>query len=655
MANLLLSAQKRPGLEPGDVLLAVTTLSFDIATMELLLPLVTGAAVAIADEDDTHDGRRLASLIERYAITFMQATPATWRLLLDAGWNGRDGMTALSGGEVLTPSLAKALLARVGMLWNGYGPSEATIYTTFHQVALDDDPVPIGSPVDNVRIYVLDEHLQPLPPGVAGEIVVGGAGLARGYLNRAALTAASFVPDPFSSRARARMYRTGDRGRLRSDGALEFLGRTDHQVKLRGYRIELAEIEAALEGHPAVSQGSVVTSVDERDHMRLVGWVVPASSPIEVEELTDHLRRLLPEYMIPHSWGIVESLPLTPNGKIDRKKLAAAVPALLETNPVVHVAETDVERRLEQLWCSLLGLEHIDMDDRFHDIGGDSITLAEMAVQASELFGVHVELSIVLEHQTIRTVARIIEARLRAGGALSSEAPIGQVGVRRNRRLPGLQSAMLAALRLFVRLTTRVEVDGDEHLPRNGATLIASNHINWLDFPLMAATLSNRFPSDVRPAFVVAHRWKRWFHWVFTHMGHPIYVRRGEGDLGALEEMRTVLRIGGVVGIAPEGTFDHGELIAGKSGAARLASDTNTPVVPLAIHGQESALQRWRRLRRVSITFRFGSPLTVRRGIADQAELQRETDRIMESIAALLPVANRGVYHYVTDQHRGRS
>ena len=262
VVNFLRSMAKEPGLTAKDGIVAVTTLSFDIAGLEIYLPLTVGGRVLLATRDDASDGNRLLALLGRPDATVLQATPATWRLLLMAGWSGGKPLKMLCGGEALPRDLANELLSRGPELWNMYGPTETTIWSSVARLSPGSGPVPIGRPIANTQFYVVDARLQPTPPGVPGELVIGGAGVAEGYWNRPDLTRERFVPDPFSKLAGARLYRTGDLARLRPDGMLEFLGRTDHQVKVRGFRIELGEIDAALARHPDVGESVTIVRED---------------------------------------------------------------------------------------------------------------------------------------------------------------------------------------------------------------------------------------------------------------------------------------------------------------------------------------------------------------------------------------------------------
>ena len=311
----------RPGLGPDDRLLAVTTLSFDISGLELYLPLIVGACVVIADRQVAADALRLAAYLSESRATVMQATPATWRMLLEAGWQGGESLKVLCGGEALAQDLAERLLERCGELWNMYGPTETTIWSMVHRVEPGTGTVPVGRPIGNTRVYVLDSHFEPVPIGVSGEVYIGGAGVAKGYWKRPKLTAERFVADPFSDTEGARLYRTGDLGRYLPDGELEVQGRLDHQVKLRGFRIELGEIEVALCSHAEVREAVVVLRGAGADQS-LVAYVVPRGETTpEAGELRALLKRSLPDYMVPVAYVTLDALPMTPNGKVDRNAL----------------------------------------------------------------------------------------------------------------------------------------------------------------------------------------------------------------------------------------------------------------------------------------------------------------------------------------------
>jgi amino acid adenylation domain-containing protein len=390
LANFLLSMQREPGLTPADRLLSVTTLSFDIAGLEIYLPLVTGARVVLATRDEATDPARLAALIEAQSATVLQATPATWRMLLDDGWAGRPDLKILCGGEALSRELADRLLASGREVWNMYGPTETTIWSTIARVESGDGPVSIGRPIANTEVYVLDAALRPVPVGVPGELCIGGAGVARGYLGRAELTAARFVADPFSGRAGARLYRTGDLARFRADGRLECLGRIDHQVKIRGFRVELGEIESVLAAHPAIRQAVTAVRDGSGGDKRLVAYVVyEPDQTATVSELRKHAKASLPDYMVPSFFVELSALPLTANGKVDRRALPdpmGAAPAGAEPEP----PRTPVERRVAEIWQAALGVPAVGLKDNFFDIGGHSLLSMQVIAHIERDLGVRV-------------------------------------------------------------------------------------------------------------------------------------------------------------------------------------------------------------------------------------------------------------------------
>jgi len=318
----------------------------------------------------------------------MQATPATWRLLIEAGWRGSPELKILCGGEALSPDLARELLARSGSLWNLYGPTEATIWCTVHRVRAGDDPVPIGRPIANARVHILDRALQPVPIGVPGELHIGGVALARGYLNRPELTVERFIRDPFSGEPGARLLRTGDRARYRPDGVIEFLGRLDDQIKLRGFRIEPGEIEAALVAHPAVGSAVVVLKGTAPAEQRLIAYVLPRDCDRpEAPSLREFLRGQLPDYMLPAAFVVLDRFPLTPNGKLDRTALPDPDGAD-RVNEATHVGpRTPTEAFLVETWQELLGVQQISVRDNFFDLGGHSLLAMRVIARMAEHTG----------------------------------------------------------------------------------------------------------------------------------------------------------------------------------------------------------------------------------------------------------------------------
>jgi len=319
--------RQMPGFTTDDVLLAVTTCAFDISVLEIFLPLAAGGKVVIAPREACSDGEQLAALINESGATMMQATPTTWHLLLEADWKGHPGLTILCGGEALSPGLARQLLGKANAVWNMYGPTESTVWSTMYQVKDVLSSIPVGRPIANTEIYVLDAALQPVPDDVIGELYLGGDGLARGYHNRPELTAERFIANPFDTRKASKIYRTGDLVRWSPSGRLEYVGRADQQVKLRGYRIELGEIEAALEEHPNISRAAVVMYGKELDN-RLVAYVVASDTlDLSPSKLRTFLKTRLPSYMVPAKFVAMQQLPVMQNGKIDR----SALPGIQQT------------------------------------------------------------------------------------------------------------------------------------------------------------------------------------------------------------------------------------------------------------------------------------------------------------------------------------
>ncbi|WP_052107768.1 non-ribosomal peptide synthetase [Aerolutibacter daejeonensis] len=418
VSNFLSAMRAQPGLRAQDRLLAITTLSFDIAVLELLLPLSVGASVVIADHETASDGAELLALLGSCGATVMQGTPSSWRLLLDAGWSGASGFKALCGGEPMPPDLAAELVNRCGSVWNVYGPTETTVWSTSaHIVASVDGGLPdvhIGTPIANTSIWILDAHGELCPRGVPGEICIGGQGVTKGYLNRSALTEERFVADQYTSpslnaatpEVPALLYRTGDRGRWRHDGHLEHLGRLDTQVKVRGYRIELGEIEANLASRPEVGRALVIVREDRPGDQRLVAYLVAAPGKV-VDEATlrTHLRGLLPAYMLPQHFVVLDAIPHLPNGKVDRAALPA--PASSQTEPPATdtpTAEADPRvRYLAEVWTELLGVPATSHDN-FFELGGHSMLAVQMAARVERETGHRIKL-IRLGVETLEQVA----------------------------------------------------------------------------------------------------------------------------------------------------------------------------------------------------------------------------------------------------------
>ncbi|MBP5975680.1 amino acid adenylation domain-containing protein [Brasilonema sp. CT11] len=406
--NFLSAMQQRPGITKQDTLLAITTISFDIAALEIFLPITVGASMVIARRDVTLDGRELFDLLVKSKATIMQATPATWRLLLDSNYQFSD-LKILCGGEALPWDLVNQLLAKSASLWNLYGPTETTIWSTVCQLESHDSLISIGRPIDNTQIYILDQNLQPVPVGVPGELHIGGAGLARGYLNRPELTQEKFIPNPFEEAGGSKLYKTGDLARYLLDGNIEYLGRIDNQVKIRGFRIELGEIETALSQHPHVQASCVIAREDAPGDKRLVAYIVPqAQVTLTISELRSGLKKKLPDYMVPSAIVILESLPLTPNAKVDRRALPA--PELSNELLEKYVApRTPIEEMLALLWAQVLKVELVGRHDNFFELGGHSLLATQLISRVRSGLKVELPLRSLFAAPTIAELAPNIQ------------------------------------------------------------------------------------------------------------------------------------------------------------------------------------------------------------------------------------------------------
>ncbi|SES36300.1 non-ribosomal peptide synthetase [Lentzea albida] len=408
LLNLLHAMAVKPGIRQDDVFLAVTSLSFDISLLELLLPLVTGATVVVATLEEATDPARLAGLLDSSGATVMQATPSTWRMLFDSGWKGLSRLTALCGGEALSRDLADQLLDGCEEVWNLYGPTETTIWSARWKVDATD-PVRIGEPIENTRFHVVNGRGLLVPPGVPGELCIAGEGVANGYLNRPEETGRRFAE---LAEVPERVYRTGDLVRELADGTLTFLGRTDQQLKVRGHRVEAAEVEHVLRRHPSVADAVVTLTADGV----LVAHVAThEGGTTPAEELRDLLGPVLPAYMVPQRFVVHTAFPMTPNGKVDRKALSSIVPepAPADTSSAPPVGET--EEVVARIYGDLLGRTGVGRHDGFFDLGGHSLLATRALFQVGERFGARVELQDLFANPTVAALAARIDDGLTRG------------------------------------------------------------------------------------------------------------------------------------------------------------------------------------------------------------------------------------------------
>ena len=413
LANLIESFLIAPGLTATDCVLAHVTLSFDVSIIELLLPLTAGARIVLAAAPDNRDGRALVMLMTNHGVTFITGTPSFFRLLLGAGWTNAAGVTVFCGGEAMSRELADELLAIVATLWNAYGPTETTVWSSCWRVTAAG-PIVIGDPILNTDLHILDSNLRPVPRGTIGELCIGGAGLARGYLNQPSLTAAKFPHHALGTAHDGRLCRTGDEARRLDDGGIELLGRVDRQIKIDGFRIEPGEIESALSTHAAVEH-AIVQAIDKAPgDTRLVAYIVHgANQPPREADLIAHARRMLPLHMVPSAFVMIERAPLTPNGKLDSRALPAPDWRRVGSGQASAPPESPIQHRLAAMWLEILGLDRIGVDDNFFDIGGRSRLGAALFARIEREFGVRMPLATLFESPTIAQLEEAIERSLR--------------------------------------------------------------------------------------------------------------------------------------------------------------------------------------------------------------------------------------------------
>ena len=406
LVNFLWSMKNEPGFTLEDTLLSVTTLSFDIAGLELYLPIISGGKVVIASQEVAIDGKKLAEEIETRDISVMQATPATWRLLLETGWEGKQDLKIFCGGEALPKPLATELLPLCDELWNMYGPTETTIWSSVHRIHAEDPIILIGKPIANTEFYILDDYHQLVPPGSTGRLFIGGDGLARGYLHREELTQQRFIPNPLAGDDTQKLYDTGDLARMHANGYVECIGRNDSQVKIRGFRIELGEIESVLLGHESIAKAAVIVTGDTQEERKLAAYYeLKAGVDQSVSELRASLRTQLPEYMVPSFFLQMDTIPLTPNGKIDRKALPAPDSQLTQSDHPYVAPRTPTEQTVADIWSEVLNQDKIGIHDNFFDLGGHSLQATRVLTRLSQTAQIDVPLRMFFEHPTVEELA----------------------------------------------------------------------------------------------------------------------------------------------------------------------------------------------------------------------------------------------------------
>ncbi|AVH69210.1 non-ribosomal peptide synthetase [Nostoc sp. 'Lobaria pulmonaria (5183) cyanobiont'] len=409
LSNFFFAMQQSPGITKEDTLLAVTTYSFDIAALELFLPIIVGSRLVITSREVTWDGTQLSAMLTDSQATVMQATPATWQLLLAAGWDGNYQLKILCGGEALPGHLANQLRQRCHSLWNMYGPTETTIWSAASLVETVNNTVLISHPIANTQLYILDQYHQLVPVGIPGELHIGGEGLARGYFHRPDLTAEKFIPHPFSEQPSARLYKTGDLARYLPNGDIEYISRIDNQVKIRGFRIETGEIEATLTQYPTIKEAVVVVREDMSGDKQLVAYVVSEQElTLKISELRSFLRDKIPDYMIPAAFVSMKALPLTPNGKVDRQSLPIPDNLRPQLETTYIKPQNDLETSIAMVWQKTLKIEKVGINDNFFELGGHSLLIVQVHSQLREIFQKDLLILDLFRYPTISSLAEFI-------------------------------------------------------------------------------------------------------------------------------------------------------------------------------------------------------------------------------------------------------
>ncbi len=416
LVNFIHSMARQPGITAKDVWLAVTTISFDIAGLEMYLPIISGAKIFVASQETSMNPDLLIQKIEEHGATILQATPVTFRMLNSAEWKGAKDLKILCGGEAMPKELAYDLVGKCGELWNMYGPTETTVWSTVEKVAVDENDrtgyINLGKPIDNTFIYVLNTEFQPVPIGYPGELFIGGDGLAKGYFNLPEMTRDKFLPDPFSNRPGARMYRTGDLVQQTEEGKLEFLNRVDSQVKIRGFRIELGEIESALTLFPTIQDNVVLVREDTPGDKRLVAYLIKKENQeTDLAELRQFLKTKIPDYMVPVAYVFIDQFPLTPNGKIDRKALPSPMETAQQEEKAYVAPTTETEAKLADIWAEVLKINRVGIDENFFEIGGHSMLAVTLMVKIEKQLGVRLPLAVLFDHSTIQDMAKLLEKK----------------------------------------------------------------------------------------------------------------------------------------------------------------------------------------------------------------------------------------------------
>ncbi|MDG2170625.1 MAG: amino acid adenylation domain-containing protein, partial [Opitutales bacterium] len=409
VVNLIEHGISRPGITARDTFLSVASFSFDISVFEMFGPLSVGAELILPAEEERNDVTRLVALLERHSVTVMHGTPSLWKVMVASGWKGKSSIKILTGGENLTSELAQDLMDRSGALWNLYGPTETTIFSTANHVKSSDD-VSLGYPITNTKLYVVDEYLNIVPEGVAGELLIGGRGVANGYCGDKSLSLGKFIPNPFSSTPGSMVFKTGDLCRWGSDGKLEYLERVDEQVKISGYRIELGDIEANLIKYSGIESCAVKAWLEKVRGHNLVGYVVKSNDQVSADDLLAYLSTQLPDYMVPSHIEFLDNLPATVRGKIDKRILICPSDNTGNASPKVTSALSQTEQAVATIWSDILEIDLPGLDEDFFDLGGHSLIAFQVINRLRNTLDVEISLRELFDHPTVAELSAYILA-----------------------------------------------------------------------------------------------------------------------------------------------------------------------------------------------------------------------------------------------------
>ncbi len=645
---------------------------FDVSLYEFFFPLLNGGTCFIVDQKVLLSNE-MPSWLQKNKISHFCTTTAICKFYLENSIDVFSNIKILmTGGELLDQQTIVKMSEYAPHLYliNAYGPTENCIVSTCYVVSFDAIPksVPIGKPVANTTCYVLDKFLQPCPVGVVGELYLGGDGIMQGYLHDENLTKKSLIHNPFLTMEEMNIHRnlllysSGDLARWLPSGDLQFIGRIDDQFKLRSQRVHPLEVEKILEQHPQVAY-CIIGLVGEGNQARIVAFIKNQKRiRFDRHDLVAYAKKMLPFYMVPSDFLLVDYFPLTSNGKIDRKAMVAMYCSLnsreQETIQEYIAPCSATEEIIQQTWQAVFpAVKKMSMTANFFALGGNSLIAAILLSDIEKKTGVVVPPQILQEKQTIKEVALMIEHELAIMCQKQSSKIVNfsKVSDKSVKKEFFLRFFFVPFMQLCLLPFAKVKISGIENIPSHGPLIVASNHTNWLDALFVLCRLRHQFVSvSQRIGIIASSRWKKWFHWLYRLTSVPLYVSRGyDGkDAFPLQQAENLLQQQGIVCISPEGTLNKtGRLIRAKPGVAYLALQSGAAVLPIAIYGQAQPFSTWLRFKRLSVEIKIGKLILPDSQLSLQS-LQIFSDKIMQQIALLLPVEYQGHYREVEESSK---